>query len=218
MQVKLINLRKIIIISLLIALSFVLDMLSKYIYISNIMVPVMYIKFFIIAGIPLMLMVIILEFRYAFLGIVIYSLICFFMNNLPNYAYLFETYGRFSGISRSKWMFLNALTNFFIPCLSYLFLSFAYNKNINNFSKNIYQIFLCLLLMICVQVISKTFNGYYLWFSSIQKGFNLKHKDHVFLIIFCLNVVPNLTMNLFNFFCCSKILSRCKNIKFFKTL
>ncbi|MFP7699759.1 MAG: hypothetical protein ACLTFB_02450 [Candidatus Phytoplasma pyri] len=217
MQIKLINLRKIIIVSLLITLSFVLDIFSKYIYISNIMVPILRIKFFIIAGIPLMLMVIILEFRYAFLGIIIYSLICF-LNILPGSSYLFETFGHLSGFSRSQWIFLNALTNFFIPCLSYLFLSFSYKKNINNFSKNIYQIFLCLLLMIFFQVISKTFNGYYLYFDIIKQNLNLPKKDHIFLIILCLNLVPNLTMNLFNFFCCLKILFHCKNIKFFKTL
>ncbi|CAP18189.1 hypothetical protein ATP_00496 [Candidatus Phytoplasma mali] len=177
------------------------------------MVPFFHIKFFIISGIPLMLMVIILEFRYSFLGIIIYSMICFFVNILPGSYQLFATFGYKSDFSQFQWIFLNSLTNFFIPCFSYLFLSFSNNKNINNFDKR-YKIFLFLLLMIVFQTISKTFNGYYLYFDTIKEKLNLQNKYSIFLIIMLLNLFPNLTTNSFNLLVCLRILFYFKNFHY----
>lgn len=220
-----INLQKIIIISLLITLSFVLEMFADYIHLNDVVVPVLWIRFFQISGIPLMLMMIVLEFRYSFLGIILYSIICFCWKVYPKYEYLFVNFGYKSGLSRTQFDFFYGLTNFFIPLYCYLFLSFLYNKNINNLFNKRNQIFLFLLLLMIFQIISKTFNGYYVYFYPIKEKLlterlHLEIKDNniIFFIIMFINLVTNLTTNLFNFFVCLKILFHIKNINFFKTL
>ncbi|MFR0367734.1 hypothetical protein [Candidatus Phytoplasma palmae] len=233
MKIKNINLKQITLGALLISLCLILSQLN-FLIPFKIKMPIVYSNFWVFWHFPLFIVCFLFKFRNALLIIIIYFVLDTFTYSLPRYIIYNDWFHLMNNLKKNFTkdnynLTLSILFGSLIPILSYVLLSLNFNNNKEQkyfFNK---KTVLFLFFVILLQSISRTLNGYFVFFYRIktllENNYNLNNnwmnfflnilKNHnikSFFILWILNIIPIITSNLINFILLSTMDKKIKKI------
>ncbi|MBP3059510.1 hypothetical protein FEF22_001805 [Texas Phoenix palm phytoplasma] len=230
MKIKNINLKQITLGAFLISLCLILSQLN-FLLPFRIKMPIVYSNFWVFWHFPLFIVCFLFKFRHAFIIIIIYFILDTFTYSLPRYIIYNDWFNLMNNLKKNFTkdnynLTLNILLGSFVPILSYVILCLSF-KNKEKESILNKKTILFLIFLILLQSISRTLNGYIVFFYRIknllENNYNLNNnglkfflnilKNHnikSFFVLWILNIIPIITSNLINFIL---LLSMKKKIK-----
>ncbi|TVY12104.1 hypothetical protein [Candidatus Phytoplasma pini] len=162
--------------------------------------PIIGVSLFPFWFLPLILIIFLFPLKISFCFLFLYCLLQVVLFDFSSYLGVYNLIP--NNFNKNQVIFFMILTGSIIPIMSFFLISLFYHKN-----KNILFIFFIFFIISLFQSLSKTFNGYYIYFNVIQDIIKNKFKALTtffyfspFSFIFLLNLIPILISDLLLFF------------------